>query len=57
MVGIVDARTENSFSKLLSYKLGEGKHIAFWKANWLGNGTLTQQFPLLYGGLKIMMVW
>lgn len=36
------------YNKQIRYKLGEGKDIAFWKTRWIGNGTLAQQFPLLF---------
>ncbi|PON45885.1 Exocyst complex component Sec [Parasponia andersonii] len=37
------------FLQHVQFKVGRGSRISFWKDVWVGNSTLEEAFPLLYG--------
>ncbi|KAF5193679.1 hypothetical protein FRX31_016736 [Thalictrum thalictroides] len=36
------------FKQGVSYRLGDGQHIKFWRDNWAGDLALETQFPLIF---------
>ncbi|KAI5437348.1 hypothetical protein KIW84_023455 [Lathyrus oleraceus] len=38
-----------SFSKLISFRLGDGASASFWLSRWIGNTTLQNLYPRLFG--------
>ena len=41
-------KVKDKFLNLGSFQLNNGENIRFWEDKWLGNFTLSQQYPSLY---------
>lgn len=40
------SRYRNEFFQNISYKVGNGAHVKFWKERWMGNNSLNDLYEL-----------
>ena len=47
-------KVKDTFINFGTFRLNDGKQIRFWEDKWIGNHTLSQQYPALYNIVKSM---